>query len=262
MLRGIFDVLTKPAMRHEWRWRALCKVKTWLMPNYRLAWPHLLWWEDEEFNAYLARFNELHGFNSDKRWMLYQLALMSNEVPGDTAECGAYQGAGSYLICKATQKGSPARTHFIFDSFEGLSTPAPCDGDYWHEGDLRCSLQNFQHPDGNVIIHKGWIPDRFPDVKDRLFSFVHIDVDLHKPTADSMEFFYPRMSPGGMILLDDYGFTSCPGTKKAVDDFMQDKPEKITMLSCGSGLLIRREPSPTNTNHVSSGGSTSKNGTA
>ena len=239
MLRGLLDVITKPAMRHEWRWRAVCRITKWLLPNYRLSWPNLLWWEDEEFNAFLARFGELHGFNSDKRWMLYQLALMSNEVPGDTAECGAYQGAGSYLICKATQQSCP-RTHFIFDSFEGVSGPDEHDGDYWHKGDLSCSLEKFQRPDGNVSIHKGWIPGRFNDVADRRFSFVHIDVDLHQPTADSLEFFYPRMNPGGMIVLDDYGFTTCPGAKKAADDFLRDKAENIFMMSCGSGLLIKR----------------------
>jgi hypothetical protein len=247
MLKGVFDVMTKPATRNEWRWRAVRRITRLLMPDYRLSWPNLLWWQDRKFNEFLARFGELDGHNSDRRWMLYQLALMSRDMEGDTAECGAYFGAGSYLICKATQP-KEGRTHFIFDSFEGVSNPDEHDGDYWKKGEMRCPLDKFQRPEGNISIHKGWIPERFTEVADRRFSFVHIDVDLHQPTSDSINFFYPRMVPGGLMVLDDYGFTSCPGAKKAADDFLRDKTESVVMLSCGSGLLIK-SPLLTNTAH-------------
>lgn len=46
-------------------------------------------------------------------------------------------------------------------------------------------------------LHAGVIPARFPEVADRRFSLVHVDVDLYRPTIDSLEFFYPRMVPGG-----------------------------------------------------------------
>lgn len=209
------------------------------MPTYRFHWPQLYWWKDQEFTDFLARFDELHANNSDRRWMLYQLALMTENVPGDTAECGAFQGAGSYLICKATQSNGRVRTHHIFDSFEGVSSPLHVDGSYFRKGDLCCSLADFQRPDGNVSIYQGWIPERFAEVSGLLFSFVHIDVDLHQPTADSIAFFYPRMQAGGIMVFDDYGFTSCPGARKAVDDFMEDKPERITELSCGSAFITK-----------------------
>jgi hypothetical protein len=68
-----------------------------------------------------------------------------------------------------------------------------------------------------VEVYKGWIPERFAVVAGRSFCFAHIDVDLYRPTLDSMAFFYPRMAPGGIILLDDYGFSTCPGVTEAVD---------------------------------------------
>ncbi|HBH79257.1 MAG TPA: hypothetical protein DDY39_05465, partial [Nitrospira sp.] len=67
--------------------------------------------------------------------------------------------------------------------------------------------------------YKGWIPDRFPEVKERRFAFVHIDVDLYQPIMDSLKFFFPRLLPGGIIVVDDYGYSIFPGAKKAVDEF-------------------------------------------
>jgi hypothetical protein len=85
---------------------------------------------------------------------------------------------------------------------------------------------------------EGWIPERFPEVADRRFAFVHIDVDLEQPTRDSIEFFYPRMNKGGIILCDDYGFTTCPGATSTIDAYLLDKPEKMLSMCCGGGFLI------------------------
>ena len=71
------------------------------------------------------------------------------------------------------------------------------------------------------------------------FAFVHIDVDLYEPTKDSLEFFYPLLSPGGVLLCDDYGSTRCPGALKACDEFLADKPEKMIATSAGSGFFIK-----------------------
>jgi O-methyltransferase len=223
----------------EARFELLRKVGRWIMPAYRFHWPQLYWWRDKEFNDFLSRFGELHGNNSDRRWMLYQMALLAQHVPGDTAECGAYQGAGSFLISKATQQNGLPRTHYIFDSFEGISEPSAADGGYWRKGNLRCSLEDFREPPGNFSIKKGWIPERFPEVSACRFAFVHIDVDLEKPTLESLSFFYPRMNPGGIMVFDDYGFTTCPGARQAVAGFMADKAERIVELSCGSAYISK-----------------------
>jgi hypothetical protein len=62
----------------------------------------------------------------------------------------------------------------------------------------------------------GWIPEAFPDEPGARYRFVHLDVDLFQPTRDSLEYFYPKLIPGGMIVCDDYGW---PGARKAIDDF-------------------------------------------
>jgi O-methyltransferase len=228
------------------RLRLLQLVGKLLVPSYRFKWPQLDWWENEEFTRYLARFGESKGLNSDRKWMIYQILRLVAHVPGDTAECGVFRGATSYLICCANQDARAAnKTHHLFDSFEGLSWPAPSDGTHWTKGDLKCeigSVRGALSAFKNVDFHPGWIPERFREVENRTFSFVHIDVDLADPTRESLAFFYPRMEVGGIIVCDDYGLSTCPGATRVVDRFLAYKPEKMLTLPDGGGFLIRNAP--------------------
>lgn len=215
-----------------------------LLPKYRLKWPQMAWWDDVEFTKYLELFDESHGFNSDRRWNMAELMKLCRRVDGDTAECGSYKGAGSYLICKINSESGEDRLHHIFDSFEGVSEPSACDGGFWSKGlmavseeDLKGNLREF---DGRYKTYKGWIPERFPDVEDIRFSFVHLDVDLYAPTRDSIAFFYSRLNQGAVLLCDDYGFTTCPGATQAVDEFLADKPEPMMALASGGGFFIKK----------------------
>jgi hypothetical protein len=218
-----------------------------LTGDYRVGWHYCDWWHDQAFTEYLSRFNELDGFNTQRRWMLWQLLRMTGNVPGDTAECGVWYGASSWLMAAfARQSAAQPKEHHLFDSFEGLSTPVAVDGSHWFRGALAVSEDTAT---GNLApfrdllhVHKGWIPERFPAVADRVFSFVHVDVDLYEPTRDSIAFFYERLSPGGILLCDDYGCTTCPGATKAADEFLADRPEKMISLDSGGGFFIRGLP--------------------
>lgn len=222
------------------RFSLLRRFASHILPEYRFKWPQMEWWQHGGFNTYLQRFDELDGNNADRRYSVAQMLRLVADVEGDTAEVGAWKGAMSWLICAANQR---RKVHHIFDSFEGLSEPSPVDGDHWHKGALACTeevvRQNLSEWAGHVRTYKGWVPERFPEVEGVRFSFVHIDVDLYEPTRDSIAFFYPRMAPGGIILCDDYGFTSCPGATRACDEFLADKPEKMVGLASGSGFLIK-----------------------
>lgn len=223
------------------RLSALKMVADRLIPDYRLTWHQMDWWHDAKFNAYLDRFDERDVFNTHRRWMLWQLLRLVVDVPGDTAECGVFQGSSSWLVCSAMQ--GTGRTHHLFDSFEGLSPPEPQDGTYWSAGSLAAGeeiVARKLEPFAEMLeFHKGWIPDRFPDVKEKAFAFVHVDVDLQQPTLDSVEFFYPRLSAGGILICDDYGCSTCPGATQAIDTFLADKAEKMLSLDAGGGFFIK-----------------------
>lgn len=222
------------------RFYLLKKIAALLLPEYRFKWPQLAWWQDEDFNAYLKKFNEIDGNNADRRYMVSQLLRLTRGVSGDTAEVGVFEGAMSWLILEAN---GPHRQHHIFDSFEGLSAPGRNDGAHWVKGALACGEDtvhgNLSRFEGSFKTYKGWVPERFHEVEACRFSLVHIDVDLYQPTLDSFEFFYPRMNPGGIIVCDDYNFTSCPGATQAVDDYLANRPEKMLGLCAGGGFLIK-----------------------
>jgi len=212
-----------------------------------VSWPH-----NEGYRQIVRNFppNKVkHKLNvHDRKFTLIQFLKMIKDVPGATAECGVYKGESSHIIMTLTEH--QGRTHYCFDSFEGLSEPTQDDltiskyGFTWKHHDLKSSedeakrnLSNFR----NVCFKKGWIPHRFSEIRNNRFAFVHIDVDLKQPTKDSISFFYPRMSPGGVIVIDDYGFESCPGARKATDEFMIDKPEVVLHLTTGQGVIIVKQ---------------------
>lgn len=230
----------KRRVRHE-----LARISAGLFGDFPLSEDHKLWREDKEFLNDYRRLSPGNPYSQDRKFMLRELVRFTRDVTGDIAECGCYRGASAYFM--ATEVPSDVTIH-LFDSFEGLSEVSaedfgPIGGNaYWSSGDLATNeaavketLESFQ----NVRIYKGWIPERFPEVGDREFRLVHIDVDLYHPTLASMQFFYERVSPGGVIVIDDYGFTTCPGAFHAVTEFMREKPEYVLHMPTGQGVIVR-----------------------
>ena len=85
---------------------------------------------------------------------------------------------------------------------------------------------------------KGWIPKDLRKYKIKKFSFIHIDLDLHKPILDTLEFFYPKLVKGGIIICDDYNSSQFPGAKKAWDDFFKDKNNEFLYEQPFGGCFI------------------------
>jgi O-methyltransferase len=188
----------------------------------------------------LERANLKHTDNFSKQLRFYSLQqiiehILALKLNGDVAECGCWKGHSSFIIATLLSKNNFQNQFHIFDSFEGgLSDKTEKDQDDQYglsteetitEKEMFFSLEENV---GKVLekfdfvkLYKGWIPDRFEEVKGKIFSFVHIDVDLYEPTLDSLEFFYPRLAEKGGIVVDDYGFMQFPGCKRAVDEFLK-----------------------------------------
>lgn len=216
------------------------------LPTYKFSEYGLRWHGDEDFLSYYREFVLEPGgpenwHSADRKYFLRSLLKLTDEVAGDMAECGVYRGATARLMALA---GGPDRTLHLFDSFEGLSTPSEDDGTYWQPHDLSVTSNAVRDALADLItpyeLHEGWIPDRFSEVADRRFCFVHIDVDLYQPTADSLAFFYPRVVPGGVIVLDDHGFTTCPGAARAADEWARSVPEPLLEVPTGQAFMIKR----------------------
>ena len=187
-----------------------------------------------------------------RHYTLTRLLLQTLPVinQGNVAECGCWRGLSSFQIAYNLKTMNFQQRFFIFDSFEGLSEFEDEDGkpaltikEENRRKEFACSLDqvkdNLKEFDF-IDYKKGWIPTRFCDVSDMKFSFVHIDVDLYQPIRDSLDFFYPRLVPGGVIVLDDYGYLAFPGAKKAVDRFLREKPDFFLPLPSGSAFLLKK----------------------
>lgn len=172
----------------------------------------------------------------ERLYVVDQFAKKCSELPGNFAECGTYSGGSAFFLCKRSKEFV-----YLFDSWLGLSRPSSQDSKYWNEGDLNIELEVAERNLSrfkNVIFLEGWIPSRFSEVRDKRFSFVHIDVDLYEPTKDSIEFFWDRIVPGGVLICDDYGFANCAGAKKAIDDFFFEKSQ-IVSLPTGQAIIFK-----------------------
>ena len=159
--------------------------------------------------------------------MLKLAASMVNGLPGSVAEVGVFKGKGAFYIAGLF----PDKTLHLFDTFTGMpDTIEEIDGGGW-EKYRKTSLEIVQHKlkdFDNVQIHPGFFPDTGVVLPaSESFCLVHVDVDLYRSTLDVCSFFYDRMVPGGIMVLNDYKSPECPGATKAVDEFFADKSEKV-----------------------------------
>lgn len=226
--------------------RFLFKRGYQLLANNLSNWPL----RDKEFLEIFQRqaefgWCETGGPKIQRMYMVRNLLLACGGLPGDWAECGVFKGSTSLIMAEYNRRYRllpPGCSIHLFDSFEGLSAPAGADsgttmarGDYTGtEEEVRRNLSAYDC----FVYHRGWIPERFPDVMDRNFSFVHIDVDFYEPVRDSLDFFLPRMVEGGVIVLDDYGCADTPGALRAADEMAVRHGCRVGALPYGQAFIL------------------------
>lgn len=142
-------------------------------------------------------------------------------VEGSAAECGVYRGGCLRLMAAEC----PGRRIYGFDTFEGLPADMWSPGEPHSAGDFAdCSFDAvLKDVSGlNVTLVKGMFPASAEAFSAERFAFVHLDFDFYESTRAALEWFLPRMSPGGVIVFDDYEWQNCPGVKLAIDEFGLD----------------------------------------
>jgi len=159
------------------------------------------------------------------------------QVPGDIAAVGVYRGHTSKIL----RHCAPERNLLLFDSFEGFERS---------EADIRFRDTSEELVKGvigdtdRVTLVKGFVPGTFKGFEDRRFALVVLDVDKYQPTRDSLDFFLPRLSPGGYLFLHDYNNPESDwGVKRAVDEVMKGRPEPLVDIPDRWGTLLLCKPS-------------------
>ncbi|CAM8360404.1 Macrocin-O-methyltransferase [Candidatus Methylopumilus universalis] len=172
---------------------------------------------------------------------LYRLTEKTNHLKADIAELGSYSG-GSALILAWANKSK--RTIHLFDTFEGI--PEITEGiDKINIGDVKGSsfnkVKEFLSEFINLIsFHKGFFPETTKTLQiNQKFSLVNLDADTYKSTLSGLNYFYPRLLSRGILICHDYQSKSCPGVKKAIDEFFYDKPETLIELWHSQVVIVK-----------------------
>jgi O-methyltransferase len=172
-------------------------------------------------------------------YLVMSLARSMTRLPGRFAEVGVYQGVTAKLI--ASVKGD--RELHLFDTFEGLPPTSSKDAGVHRVGQYACSLESvkeYLRGHEQVFFHPGLFPDSTRDVEEGQYAFVHFDVDLYEGTLACLEYFYPRMTPGGVMISHDYGMLA--GVQRAFQEFMADKPEPIFEQPTTQAMIVKGVP--------------------
>jgi O-methyltransferase len=181
-------------------------------------------------------------------------------IPGDIVECGVWRG-GSMMLAAETLRGlgSEERSLFLYDTFEGMPPPREDDvhpsgatastvlaADAAHkegshvwaiagEQEVRMNLESTGYPTERLHFVRGRVEETIPQIAPERIALLRLDTDWYASTAHELQHLYPRVSPGGVVIIDDYGWWR--GARKAVDEFLADCADPILLhrLDVGGG---------------------------
>ena len=200
------------------------------------------------FGPLAARAIEAHrtGMKHDRLYTLWQAVSRLRSATQPIVEIGSYQGGSAHFIASALRWHGRNNPFYVCDTFQGHAVVDPAlDGS--HEvgqqfvntsyEDVAAYLSEFD----NIHLVQG----DFRQTSRALesvgpFAFAHLDVDVYPVTCHALEFLAPRMLPGGALVVDDYGFTTCQGVRQAVAEFAEASPGYFAVhLLTGQALLVR-----------------------
>tara|TARA_R110000868_G_scaffold32825_8_gene119655 strand:+ start:467 stop:1258 length:792 start_codon:yes stop_codon:yes gene_type:complete len=173
------------------------------------------------------------------------------QIEGDFVECGVFTGDLSKAICEYFDFGAIAdRQMYLLDTYEGMveeqyieeeinylsATGRPTNAypeDYFHSTRERFKCYS------NVTLIKGKVPDTLQKVPSEKVAYLHIDMNCVIPEIAAGDFFWPKLSSGAFILLDDYGWGAHWPQKLAWDKFAKERSVMILSLPTGQGLIVK-----------------------
>jgi O-methyltransferase len=177
---------------------------------------------------------------------LWSLVGELREVPGSILEVGVWRGGtGVLMAARAAQLGIEDPV-FLCDTWRGVVKSEEVDT-YYHDGkhdnaspDLVARLAQRLGLE-NVELLQGVFPDETGDrIADRTFRLCHCDVDVYRSAKEVLDWVWPRLSSGGVVAFDDYGFPACPGVTKLVDEQRMRDDRLVVHNLNGHGLVIKR----------------------
>ena len=209
--------------------------------------------ENEEFNTLFLSFvnkNKLNNGGDIPRLWFFILniqKIVEEGIKGDFAELGVWRGNTASVLAHYAAKDG--RKVYLFDTFEGFDN-SDLRGIDSHKTILfnNTSIDTVTDVLGEAKdvceFIKGYFPNSISEeLRGKIFSVVSLDCDLYEPMKAGLDFFYPLMTKGGLLLLHDYSSMHWEGAKKAIDEFCKDTGEFLVLMPDKSGSAIIRKSS-------------------
>lgn len=203
-----------------------------------------------EFGAlrrkWLAKNRQSNGGDLSRLYFLILniKQLFEENVAGDFAELGVFRGNSAAVLAHFARLDG--RRVYLFDTFSGFDERDLQGIDAGRRAEFKSTsvsaVKRLVGGDGLVSYVAGFFPGSLtPEVYERSFAFVQLDCDLYEPMKAGLEFFYPRLVPGGMLVLHDYSSSAWAGAKRAVDEFCLTIFERPILLPDKSGTAALRK---------------------
>ena len=211
-------------------------------------WRNLSFQHDQKF---MACFYDTATNDQERSllWRLHTLAWAAKnalKVEGDFVECGVFKGFCSAVLLKYLDFQDLPRKAYLYDTFEGLPEETST------ERERRAWDYTVNDPDeiynevrdrfskiGNVTIVRGVVPKSFEIAAPDKVAFLHIDMNSEMAERLALESLFEKVTPGGMIVLDDFGWTCNENQMKTELAFMNKRGHAVLELPTGQGVVIK-----------------------
>jgi len=239
---------------HEFRVTALDLVRR--TPTLRGDWSPLnlyLDWRHSQIERFKLDFYQGHSVLGDIYDSYYgkmdRIALVVSflktalSVPGDVAEFGVYKGHTAAAMDRALEQEKSDKKLYLFDSFRGMPEVTHLLDGAWKKGDLASSeegVRDLFKDSPRVSIVPGFFSESFPQYPHLRFAFCHVDSDLYSSIKECITYILPRLSVGGVIVFDDYGFRVTHGGKAAIEEHFGQPCPSFVPLPTAQAVYIRR----------------------
>lgn len=204
------------------------------------------WRDDLEFKKVYGAVDKNTLVDIYRCFELWELVGQIGRIDGDILEVGVWRGGTGALMASQAQGLSMAKTVFLCDTFAGVVKASDEDDAYVggeHADTSEAIVAALVRRLGlsNVELRRGIFPDEFMgEMATKTFSFVHIDVDVYQSAKDVLNFVWPRISPGGIVVFDDYGFETCTGIPSLVAEYRGDHDKLVLHNLNGHAIFAKR----------------------
>jgi hypothetical protein len=170
------------------------------------------------------------------------------DIEGDFVECGTNKGGYAKAICEYLDFKTTNKTFYLLDTFEGLDISLMTEeekkaGRLEHfkaaYSDCFAEVQKTFSSEPNVRLIKGTVPGTLSQVPSEKVAFLSIDMNNVNPEIAAMDYFWDKLSVGGMVVLDDYAYVSYNFQYEAHNNWAKEKGIKILSLPTGQGLIVK-----------------------